>query len=282
MEKIKLIYIAGDGRSGSTLLDRILGEAGRITSCGEIWNCWERAFLHNQMCACNLPFENCIFWKEVVRYSNENLRKFDANTIIRIQKTIMRIRYIPFMLFPILRPQWYSILLKEYSELIVTFYCGEQNTSKCTFIVDSSKMPLYGLLLNSTGNFDMHTIHLVRDSLAVAYSWKRKVVRPEINDKKIYMPIQSNMKSSLTWMKQNILSSLLAKFSNKSMLLKYEDLMIDPKGEVEKIYKMLNLDLVSPVDSKNTVEFGMSHIISGNPMRFKRGNMKINNEKTQK
>ncbi len=278
MEKIRLIYIAGDGRSGSTLLDRILGEMDGVISCGEIWNCWARAFKENQKCACGSIFSECSFWNCVVDYAEDSADRFDPGLILEVQRRIMRIRYIPYMVIPWIRPEWYSELLKEYGDLIYFFYKGIQKCSGSSYIVDSSKMPLYGLLLHATGRFDLHVIHLVRNSLAVAYSWKRKKVRPEIIDKKVYMPVQSSAKSATDWLKQNMLSNFLRRLSNKSIFLRYEDLTMSPMREMYRLLKFVDLNVTNPVGCDNKLELGQNHIISGNPMRFKRGEITIRND----
>lgn len=275
---MRLIYISGDGRSGSTLLDRILGEMDGVVSCGEIWNCWIRAFKENQKCACGSLFSECAFWSCVVDYVENSASGFNVDSLLDIQKKIMRIRYIPYMVVPCIRTKWYSELLKEYGDLILSFYLAIQKCSGSSYIVDSSKMPLYGLLLHATGRFDLHIIHLVRNSLAVAYSWKRKKVRPEIINKRVYMPVQSSAKSAAGWLKQNLLSAFLAKLCHKSIFLRYEDLTSSPRQEVSRVLEFIDLNVPPPVGRDNKLELGLNHIISGNPMRFKRGQITIRND----
>ncbi len=278
MSKIKLVYIAGDGRSGSTLLDRLLGEVDGLFSCGEIWNCWNRAFVENQKCACDAEFSECEYWQRVVNSVENSVGVFDVDALIKIQKRIMRIRYVPYMIFPAVRPKWYSALLQKYISIILPFYTSISLCSDAKYIVDSSKMPIYGLLLYATGKFDLHIIHLVRNSLAVAYSWKRRKVRPEIAGAIVYMPVQSCFESALGWVKHNLLSGLLTKLNEKSMLMRYEDLTSSPQQAMNKIFSMTDLNVSSPVNGANMIELGSNHIISGNPMRFKRGRITIQND----
>jgi len=53
---IKVIYIAGWGRSGSTLIDGILGHTPGLVSVGEIKFIWERGFIENRRCSCGERF----------------------------------------------------------------------------------------------------------------------------------------------------------------------------------------------------------------------------------
>ena len=42
---VRVLYIAGSGRSGSTILDRTLGQVDGFFSAGELCNLWGRGLL---------------------------------------------------------------------------------------------------------------------------------------------------------------------------------------------------------------------------------------------
>ena len=63
--KIKVIYIAGEGRSGSTLLERMLGQINDIVSVGELRFFWNQGSVGSQLCGCEKPLNECEFWSEV-------------------------------------------------------------------------------------------------------------------------------------------------------------------------------------------------------------------------
>ena len=62
----KVLYIAGSGRSGSTILDNILGELDGFVSAGEVRFLWERGMRDDRTCACGEPFSSCPFWGDVL------------------------------------------------------------------------------------------------------------------------------------------------------------------------------------------------------------------------
>ena len=62
-----VLFIAGPGRSGSTLLDLLLGQIDGFCSTGEMRYIWERGFAQNQLCGCGKPFRECEFWTQVVK-----------------------------------------------------------------------------------------------------------------------------------------------------------------------------------------------------------------------
>ena len=55
----KVLYIGGFGRSGSTLVERILGQLPGFCSAGEIVFLWQRGLIDGQLCGCGVPVPEC-------------------------------------------------------------------------------------------------------------------------------------------------------------------------------------------------------------------------------
>ncbi len=66
-QKIKVIYIMGWGRSGSTILSSILGQMDGFLQVGEIRTIWSDGFDQNRICGCGKPFLECDFWTRVFK-----------------------------------------------------------------------------------------------------------------------------------------------------------------------------------------------------------------------
>jgi len=62
--KVKIIYIAGYGFSGSTLLERMLAVHPQIIGCGEVHN-FLNDFHESEVCSCGLILTLCPYWKSV-------------------------------------------------------------------------------------------------------------------------------------------------------------------------------------------------------------------------
>jgi hypothetical protein len=62
---VKVLYIGGFGRSGSTLVERILGQLPGFCSAGEIVFLWQRGLIENQLCGRGATFSECDFWTRV-------------------------------------------------------------------------------------------------------------------------------------------------------------------------------------------------------------------------
>lgn len=277
-ENINVLYIAGCGRSGSTLLERILGEIEDFFTVGELGLVWERGFIENQLCGCGQPFSDCSFWKRVVSMGFGRIDPTEINKILFLRNKVMRTRHIPLLLSERLRSKEYNLKLKELTDILGIFYSEIQKQSQARVIVDSTKFPLYALLLSNIRDINLHVLHLVRNNKAVAYSWQRKRLRPEIENQTEFMPQYSVYKSSKEWNKSNYLSMLLRYRPVKYHLLRYEDFIRNPQQKLNDILASFQIEVgdISKLFKNDLISFKKkSHTVSGNPMRFQTGEIEI-------
>src|SRR5208283_1457698 len=66
MQAGRVVFIAGDGRSGGTLLGQILDGLSDSVYIGELKNIWHESFEQNEPCGCGERFRHCEFWRAVV------------------------------------------------------------------------------------------------------------------------------------------------------------------------------------------------------------------------
>src|SRR6185503_6025734 len=62
---VKVLYLPSAGRSGSTLLDRLLGQLGGVFGAGELSWVWQKGLVENGKCGCGVPLRECPVWNEV-------------------------------------------------------------------------------------------------------------------------------------------------------------------------------------------------------------------------
>src|SRR5215471_1503195 len=62
---LRVVYLGGLGRSGSTLVERLLGELPGVCAVGEVVHLWERGVVEGERCGCGLAFADCGFWAKV-------------------------------------------------------------------------------------------------------------------------------------------------------------------------------------------------------------------------
>lgn len=221
--KPKIVIIGGYGRSGSTLLEKILANKESTFATGELRHIWERSFLEDQLCSCGDKFSECAFWVQSVKSFREQIKTSIVETAW-LKTRVDRMRWIPSLLFHVLRSSEWVKKYKQYSQIILSLYQAICETSGCDVIIDSSKDPSYVYLLNAMaedGLIDLSILHLVRDSRAVAYSWQRNKKRPEIHWQEQNMPIYSPTKSAFEWCVMNAWLSLLGLFAKKKIFFFY-------------------------------------------------------------
>ncbi len=272
-KKIKVIYITGEGRSGSTLLERILGQHKKIFAAGELIYIWERSFIENQLCSCNKSFYECEVWKDIILNFRKKVPNINPSEVIDAFMNTSRIRHY-FFKKDFNKTKYAQFINNIYTNL----YTAILETVNKEFIIDSSKQPVFAHILKDNPNLELYILHLIRDPRAVAYSWQKKKVRPEIKNKVEYMPRYSPIRTAISWNVVNKICFDLSKEENlKYMLIRYEDLVSNLKEILNKIYSLLSLennfkDLF--LDEK-TIFLSKNHTVAGNPIRFKTGEIKL-------
>jgi hypothetical protein len=64
--RIKVLSIVGPGRSGTTLLSRILSQLEGIVIAGELRWLWQRSVVEHQPCGCSRAQTGCPVWSRIV------------------------------------------------------------------------------------------------------------------------------------------------------------------------------------------------------------------------
>jgi SAM-dependent methyltransferase len=267
--------VAGYARSGSTLLDRLLGQIEGFASFGELRHIWYRSFLENQLCGCGRPFHECPFWSEVVQRAFGGFDHVDAEEIGRNKARVDAPVNIPRILTGGWTPS-FRRRMANYARSLETLYRTIQEVSGARYVVDSTKDPQHMFILRTIAGFDVRVIHLVRDSRAVAYSWRRVRLRPEIHWEARAMPRYPVVRTALAWNANNSIVEMSRRLGMPYARVRYEDLVLDPAGELDRV--MTELDL--PRASLAFLEPGQArlsptHSCSGNPMRFDVGPVAI-------
>jgi hypothetical protein len=262
-----VLVIGGAGRSGSTLLERLLSTARGVTAVGELRWVWKRGFSENHLCSCGAPFLACPYWTSITARALGEAGSVDASAMQAAARSVDRLRYIPYHAWPRLSPPGFRRSLREYGAVLGRVFEATAERSGAQLIVDSSKEPAYAFMLRRVPALNVFLLHLVRDSRAVAFSWQRVRRRPEITDQTQFMPRYGVAKSSRDWMEKNALLELYGGTGGELARIRYEDMTERPVDTVNH--------LLGRVESALGVSLGgcgdrdvTQHTISGNPVRF--------------
>ncbi len=281
--KLKVIYVGGMTRSGSTLIDRLLGELPGVCSIGELMNTWARGMVRGDLCGCGQPFRQCEFWREVLAVAFGEFDKADAQRVEQLRAAVDRTRFIPMLLAPSLNAD-FRRTLDEYISYCTRLYRAVQMVSGCAAVADSSKNASFAFCLRSSSDLDLRVVHIVRDSRAVAHSWTRRVRWGERTAPSNTWTTRPARAAS-RWSYQNGAFQLLAAAGMPTLRIRYEDLVAAPKETVNEVARFAGLDTGSDqLDFIGTDErgwwadLGVSHTGSGNPMRFRTGRIRIHDD----
>lgn len=266
-----VLFIGGWGRSGSTLLECLIGELGEVTALGEVVHLWERGVRLNERCACGARFNDCPFWREVGDRAFGGWANVDPDRIADLKDSVDRQRRVVHTARR-RAPSGVSPLIQEYASYYRRVYDAARAITGARVIVDSSKEIPTALAISHEKAVDLRVVHIVRDSRGVAFSWAKTVVRPE-SPTGDTMTRYSAAGSTLFWITGNLLPVGLRYRGVPTARIRYEDLVDRPEGTLEDLWRLLDLpgraDL--PTTGHNEVELHGSHSVAGNPMRFKRG-----------
>jgi hypothetical protein len=270
---VRVVSIVGYTRSGSTLLDSMLGELNGAFSAGELHYLWERGLLEGRTCGCGRRVSECDVWSEVLtRAFGDDLP--DPHEVMRWQARSVRTRHTPALLAGGRGPIDVSSM-RAYGGALSKIYRAIAEVTGCRVVIDSSKRPSDGALTMLLPGVQTSIVHLVRDPRAVVFSWRRS--KRELDRDDADMPQQSVAMSSLGWVELNLgAEGVRRKAGADGMLLRYEDLMARPRPTMTSIAGLIGepADDLPFVDD-HTVELGENHTVSGNPGRFRRGTIEL-------
>jgi len=267
---IKVVYITGTRRSGTTLLDILLSNHSDIVGVGELINLDSHISKGNVgwswkwKCTCGSDFEKCDFWGPIIKEINDiktrrtrieplvlpNPRKVELGKIDLIFSTSKRNIDISHNCWLL-----YKLISKIYVKKI---------------IVDSSKSvnQLYNLYLLKNNN-SFKVIYIRRDIRGVLNSYNK-------NYKRITPPSEfrkpstyKNLKIYLGLLKEEInrIKFISRLHKNDLIYVEYERLCDNLEAELKRISNFIGINFQNDMKFFNTKG---KHNIGGSPGRFNR------------
>jgi hypothetical protein len=275
-----VVYIAGSGRSGSTVLERTLGEAPGFVNVGELIDLFRRP-RDGERCGCGLAFNDCPFWTGVGKRAFGGWDRGDLPEFSRLQASIARQRRLPQLLAGSLSDRGFRAGVAAYGARYRQLYRAIAAEAGAQHVVDASKWPVQALAL-ARGGLDVRVVHLVRDARGVAYSLsKKQVARPHALNEAEVMWRNAPASAAVRWVACQGQTELLRHQGVRVTRMRYEDFVADPRRTVELALADLGLP-PGPTDlahiSPGRVRLGRSHGLSGNPSRFHDGELTLRSD----
>ncbi len=270
-------YILAAGRSGSTLLGRILGQADGCCDVGELSGLWRVRRFDDWRCGCGELLDRCPFWSDVLSAPIPGrpgtLGAVDGATVAELRRTSFRTRHVPAL-------WWRTAVLHRpaapgYAALLGPLYRSVARVSGATLLVDSSKFPAEAVIARRLDQVDLRVVHLVRDPRAVAYSWQRTRPRPSGSGGDRTMVRRHPTAVAGQWAGVNALGATFVRHAvgaDRYRRLRYEDLVAEPEAVCSDLLAFLGLPGATlPFTDPATVALAPTHNVTGNPERFRTG-----------
>ena len=180
--KLPLVYLLSTGRSGSTLLDVLLGAQP------ECWTLGEFQFLDIGVgrqipCGCQSPLGQCDFWGPIL----ERVRRSMSFPIGYFRSgrhpngKVVRWSLLPSILtggpLPTQKSVAEAYATSNLRALEEAKEAAEDHQEAVTWLIDASKDPYRLLWLQASGHFDIRVIHLVRRPEGFVANMMRSAMR---------------------------------------------------------------------------------------------------------
>jgi hypothetical protein len=282
---MKVLYIVGVGRSGSTLLERMLGAVPGSVNTGELNAIFSRVASQDQRCGCGVPFSSCPFWTAVGERAfgtSDGSRTTGGwsgvtRRMAHLQPRVIRQRHVPRMATGIAGPT-YRRELAEYVDTYRRLYEAVAAVSGADVVVDASKSTAQLFALRRAEGLDLRVLNLVRDSRGVAHSWnKAGVAKPQSTDGAT-MGTYSPHRLAVLWSTLQLESAFLSAAAPYAARVRYEDLVARPRPTLERALRDVGLPPARTALAhvgEHSVTLDPSHGVAGNPTRFAAGRIEL-------
>jgi hypothetical protein len=275
LEKPRVLYLCGWGRSGTTIIDQVLGEVPGFTSVGELRSLWDTDPATHK-CGCGQAVNRCPLWAPLL-HAMEQASGYGMQDIASLRNEVARTRHLP-RLSAAARRNGHghgraSRAATAYGDVLSGIYRALAAATGSGVVVDSSKHPAEALLLAGRSDVDLTVLHVVRDPRGVAFSWSSPQSGAARSD--VDRPPQQGVWHSAAWWtawNAAIETLIRPKLRHKYVVARYEDVMADPLrylGPLVQLFGGAGADL--PLVTRDEVVLGPSHTVAGNPSRMRNG-----------
>jgi hypothetical protein len=272
-----VIYIAGSGRSGSTLVERVLGDVPGMVNVGELIDLARRTMPLGERCGCGLAFADCPFWTGVGGRAFGGWDGSQLAALDQLRNRVARQRHLPLLLGMSVAGRGFQSDVAEYGARYSAIYQAIADQAHATCVVDASKLPAQALALARAG-IDLRVVHLVRDARGVAHSLSKQVHRPHAVQATDQMSRNAPAEAAARWLAIQSEAELLRRCGLPVARMRYEDFIRRPRPVIEAALAQLGLPSGGPGLAHvgdGRVVLGRSHGLSGNPSRFSEGEIAL-------
>lgn len=262
---MNVIYVLSNGRSGSTLVEMLLGADHKCFTLGEAHDLYWNLELGNTSGNGDLLSE-CPFWGNVIsKISCKGTTKLIS--LFREgygRGKVLRWKYLGWLFFEgcsnkhIDRLQPYIDVNELYFQLCIESTLHVQENVP-TWLIDASKDPYRLMALSKSPSLNIKVVHIIKRPEAFVYSMTKSLERGHF---------LHSVRMAFRWCIENFIMFRVRKRfypNNSSVTLSYEALATNPEYELKRLSNKLSLGL--NVSEMMCFRDKRNFAISGNKMR---------------
>lgn len=269
----RVIYLAGYGRSGSTLLERLIAAGSDAHALGEVLYLWKVGLPADERCGCGALLAECPFWQSVGQRAVGGWGRLNVQEVARARERVVRFKYIPGLVAGVGTTS-HRLNRNRLARVATALYSAAAEVAGTAALIDSSKHPAYVYLLRRV-RIDLRCVLVVRDPRGVAFSWRKVMERPEVVAGTALMPRYGVAVSSLRWVGYNASVLALRRLGVPVLVVHYEDLTVKPQAIVNAVADFAGIPSHHLQMHSEGVVLPRTHSVAGNPMRFSDGPVRL-------
>lgn len=267
---LRVVYIAGWMRSGSTLLAELVGSLPGALAVGELSGVWDAA-RHNKLCSCGRQVTACEVWAPAIGavHDEHGIGVNDYERLHELTSRVLSTRtLLPRSGHAERSASTRSTDAARYAAVTGTLLRAIRKVSGQSVLVDSSKKPAGVPALASIPGVQVDCLHIVRDPRAVAWSELKTLRADPLTD--VAPPGRGLLSSAAHWSVFNVLCRSVGSRRARYAWLTYESMTRDPRRALGDIAAFLRLpaSALPEWSTDGTLALAESHVLTGNPSRL--------------
>lgn len=282
---VRVVFILGFPRSGSTLLGNVLGQLEGWFFAGELRELGRRSQVAGARCGCGQPIGVCPVWGEVLATSGGRAAPDGALGPQAVDQQRRALRWGGLRYALARRPPHPGRHPESaaYLATVAATYRAVAAATGARVVVDSSKWPADAALAALASGIDPWFIHLVRDPRGVVHSRQRARDR-RLQAGRHPRPLLAALRP--LWLAYDGAGWGALNFAARHapwqpppprwQVLSYEALAARPEPTLRALLVGLDEeDLELPFSGPSTVHLDENHAVAGNRNRHRSGDMVI-------
>lgn len=281
---VKVVFLLGFPRSGSTLVGNILGQLDGWFFAGELRELWRRRLLVRARCGCGRAVGACPLWESVVRGAcGEGSGRRQDQEVVALQRRALRWGGMRYALARGRPRAGRHPCGDAYLETLAETYRATARATGARVVVDSSKWPADAAMAEFATGVQPWFVHLVRDPRGVVHSRQRARER-RLGTHRHPRPVLAGLRP--LWLAYDAAGwatlNLTARHAPwrppppRWIDLSYERLVADPEQTLGRLLEDLGEGgSALPFVARATLQLSENHAVAGNRNRLESGEVRV-------